>query len=159
MSLVFSALLEKPISKRRDSEAVQKAKILYASCMNESKWPDLKGTYTCYLCLQRQALLLSAELCEALCRCTGFALLDSTECKGSSTHIWSWLSKLRYKAWEISFTETSACQGTVKGHLSVEKDDKTGGVGVVPGKSEEPSDEILILTLSRACCSAASTFV
>lgn len=29
-----------------------------------------------------------------------------------------------------------------------------GGVGVVPGKSEEPSDEILTLTLSRARCSA-----
>lgn len=41
---VFSALLEKPISKRRDSEAVQKAKILYASCMNESKWIDLRRT-------------------------------------------------------------------------------------------------------------------
>lgn len=37
MSILFSALLEKPISKRQDSEAVQKAKILYASCMNESK--------------------------------------------------------------------------------------------------------------------------
>lgn len=36
-SILFSALLEKPISKRQDSEAVQKAKILYASCMNESK--------------------------------------------------------------------------------------------------------------------------
>lgn len=35
--LFFSALLEKPISKRRDTEAVQKAKILYASCMNEGK--------------------------------------------------------------------------------------------------------------------------
>lgn len=33
----FTALLEKPLSKRRDSEAVQKAKTLYASCMNESK--------------------------------------------------------------------------------------------------------------------------
>lgn len=45
MLLLFSALLEKPISKRRDSEAVQKAKILYASCMNEGKWPDLRGTH------------------------------------------------------------------------------------------------------------------
>uniref|UniRef100_A0ACB8FI95 Uncharacterized protein n=1 Tax=Sphaerodactylus townsendi TaxID=933632 RepID=A0ACB8FI95_9SAUR len=31
------ALLEKPLSKRRDSEAAQKAKILYSSCINENK--------------------------------------------------------------------------------------------------------------------------
>ncbi|NWS38720.1 PHEX Metalloendopeptidase, partial [Probosciger aterrimus] len=37
VDLKLKALLEKPISKRRDSEAVQKAKILYASCMNENK--------------------------------------------------------------------------------------------------------------------------
>uniref|UniRef100_A0A8B9DZD2 Phosphate regulating endopeptidase homolog X-linked n=1 Tax=Anser cygnoides TaxID=8845 RepID=A0A8B9DZD2_ANSCY len=37
VDLKLKALLEKPISKRQDSEAVQKAKILYASCMNEKK--------------------------------------------------------------------------------------------------------------------------
>nr|XP_006128821.1 phosphate-regulating neutral endopeptidase isoform X2 [Pelodiscus sinensis] len=37
VDLKLKALLEKPISKRRDSEAVQKAKILYSSCMNENK--------------------------------------------------------------------------------------------------------------------------
>uniref|UniRef100_A0A8C9EIP0 Phosphate regulating endopeptidase homolog X-linked n=1 Tax=Pavo cristatus TaxID=9049 RepID=A0A8C9EIP0_PAVCR len=37
VDLKLKALLEKPISKRQDSEAVQKAKILYASCMNENK--------------------------------------------------------------------------------------------------------------------------
>ncbi|NWY03936.1 PHEX Metalloendopeptidase, partial [Nothoprocta ornata] len=37
VDLKLKALLEKPISKRRDTEAVQKAKILYASCMNEHK--------------------------------------------------------------------------------------------------------------------------
>lgn len=106
ISFVFSALLEKPISKRRDSEAVQKAKTLYASCMNESKWPDLRGTRMCYLCLKRQAFLLTAELCEALCRCTGFADLDSTECRGSATHFCGWLSRLRYtKAQEVSLRD------------------------------------------------------
>lgn len=39
---LFSALLEKPLSKRRDSEATQKAKIFYISCMNESKYLALK---------------------------------------------------------------------------------------------------------------------
>lgn len=33
----FVALLEKSVSRRRDIEAVQKAKILYSSCMNESE--------------------------------------------------------------------------------------------------------------------------
>jgi hypothetical protein len=33
----FLALLEKSVSRRRDTEAVQKAKILYSSCMNESE--------------------------------------------------------------------------------------------------------------------------
>uniref|UniRef100_A0A8C3RSP7 Phosphate regulating endopeptidase homolog X-linked n=2 Tax=Chelydra serpentina TaxID=8475 RepID=A0A8C3RSP7_CHESE len=37
VDLKLKALLQKPISKRRDSEAVQKAKILYSSCMNENK--------------------------------------------------------------------------------------------------------------------------
>ncbi|XP_074839475.1 phosphate-regulating neutral endopeptidase PHEX [Carettochelys insculpta] len=37
VDLKLKALLEKPISKRRDSEAVQKAKILYSSCMNDNK--------------------------------------------------------------------------------------------------------------------------
>ncbi|XP_060626085.2 phosphate-regulating neutral endopeptidase PHEX [Anolis sagrei] len=37
VDLKLKALLEKPLSKRRDSEAVQKAKILYNSCMNENK--------------------------------------------------------------------------------------------------------------------------
>ncbi|KAJ7319550.1 hypothetical protein JRQ81_019061 [Phrynocephalus forsythii] len=37
VDLKLKALLEKPLSKRRDNEAVQKAKILYASCMNENK--------------------------------------------------------------------------------------------------------------------------
>uniref|UniRef100_A0A8D0HV48 Phosphate regulating endopeptidase X-linked n=1 Tax=Sphenodon punctatus TaxID=8508 RepID=A0A8D0HV48_SPHPU len=37
VDLKLKALLERPISKRRDSEAIQKAKILYSSCMNESK--------------------------------------------------------------------------------------------------------------------------
>ncbi|XP_034972039.1 phosphate-regulating neutral endopeptidase PHEX isoform X2 [Zootoca vivipara] len=37
VDLKLKALLEKPLSKRRDSEAVQKAKILYSSCMNENK--------------------------------------------------------------------------------------------------------------------------
>ncbi|XP_067401393.1 phosphate-regulating neutral endopeptidase PHEX [Emydura macquarii macquarii] len=37
VDLKLKALLEKPISKRRDSEAIQKAKILYSSCMNENK--------------------------------------------------------------------------------------------------------------------------
>ncbi|XP_013908535.1 PREDICTED: phosphate-regulating neutral endopeptidase-like [Thamnophis sirtalis] len=35
VDLKLKALLEKPLSKRRDNEAVQKAKILYSSCMNE----------------------------------------------------------------------------------------------------------------------------
>nr|XP_020644827.1 phosphate-regulating neutral endopeptidase [Pogona vitticeps] len=38
VDLKLKALLEKPLSKRRDNEAVQKAKILYSSCMNESKY-------------------------------------------------------------------------------------------------------------------------
>ncbi|XP_006033986.1 phosphate-regulating neutral endopeptidase [Alligator sinensis] len=37
VDLKLKELLEKPLSRRRDSEAVQKAKILYASCMNENK--------------------------------------------------------------------------------------------------------------------------
>uniref|UniRef100_A0A8C6XM66 Phosphate regulating endopeptidase X-linked n=1 Tax=Naja naja TaxID=35670 RepID=A0A8C6XM66_NAJNA len=37
VDLKLKALLEKPLSKRRDNEAVQKAKILYSSCMNENK--------------------------------------------------------------------------------------------------------------------------
>uniref|UniRef100_A0A8C4VLW0 Phosphate regulating endopeptidase X-linked n=1 Tax=Gopherus evgoodei TaxID=1825980 RepID=A0A8C4VLW0_9SAUR len=37
VDLKLKALLQKPISKRRDSEAVQKAKILYSSCMNDNK--------------------------------------------------------------------------------------------------------------------------
>ncbi|XP_039376865.1 phosphate-regulating neutral endopeptidase PHEX isoform X2 [Mauremys reevesii] len=37
VDLKLKALLQKSISKRRDSEAVQKAKILYSSCMNENK--------------------------------------------------------------------------------------------------------------------------
>uniref|UniRef100_A0A8C8R540 Phosphate regulating endopeptidase homolog X-linked n=1 Tax=Pelusios castaneus TaxID=367368 RepID=A0A8C8R540_9SAUR len=37
VDLKLKVLLEKPISKRRDSEATQKAKILYSSCMNENK--------------------------------------------------------------------------------------------------------------------------
>ncbi|XP_060090055.1 phosphate-regulating neutral endopeptidase PHEX [Heteronotia binoei] len=37
VDLKLKVLLEKPLSKRRDSEAVQKAKILYSSCMNEHK--------------------------------------------------------------------------------------------------------------------------
>uniref|UniRef100_A0A4X2KZ37 Phosphate regulating endopeptidase X-linked n=1 Tax=Vombatus ursinus TaxID=29139 RepID=A0A4X2KZ37_VOMUR len=35
VDLKLKALLEKSISRRRDTEAIQKAKILYASCMNE----------------------------------------------------------------------------------------------------------------------------
>ncbi|XP_072471375.1 phosphate-regulating neutral endopeptidase PHEX isoform X1 [Notamacropus eugenii] len=35
VDLKLKALLEKSISKRRDTEAIQKAKILYSSCMNE----------------------------------------------------------------------------------------------------------------------------
>lgn len=37
VDLKIKALLEKPLSKRRDSEATQKAKIFYISCMNESQ--------------------------------------------------------------------------------------------------------------------------
>ncbi|KAM8976490.1 phosphate-regulating neutral endopeptidase PHEX [Pelodytes ibericus] len=37
VDLKIKALLEKPLSKRRDSEAVQKAKIFYISCMNETE--------------------------------------------------------------------------------------------------------------------------
>ncbi|KAM6447147.1 phosphate-regulating neutral endopeptidase PHEX [Liasis olivaceus] len=37
VDLKLKVLLEKPLSKRRDSEAVQKAKILYSSCMTENK--------------------------------------------------------------------------------------------------------------------------
>ncbi|CAH2220647.1 phosphate-regulating neutral endopeptidase [Pelobates cultripes] len=37
VDLKIKALLEKPISKRRDIEAVQKAKIFYMSCMNETE--------------------------------------------------------------------------------------------------------------------------
>ncbi|XP_068126122.1 phosphate-regulating neutral endopeptidase PHEX [Hyperolius riggenbachi] len=37
VDLKIKALLEKPLSKRRDSEAAQKAKILYISCMNETE--------------------------------------------------------------------------------------------------------------------------
>ncbi|XP_075054413.1 phosphate-regulating neutral endopeptidase PHEX [Mixophyes fleayi] len=36
VDLKIKALLEKPLSKRRDSEAAQKAKIFYMSCMNET---------------------------------------------------------------------------------------------------------------------------
>uniref|UniRef100_A0A8C5LK65 Phosphate regulating endopeptidase X-linked n=1 Tax=Leptobrachium leishanense TaxID=445787 RepID=A0A8C5LK65_9ANUR len=36
VDIKIKALLEKPISKRRDIEAVQKAKIFYNSCMNET---------------------------------------------------------------------------------------------------------------------------
>ncbi|XP_017899192.1 PREDICTED: phosphate-regulating neutral endopeptidase-like [Capra hircus] len=35
VDLKLKALLEKSISRRRDTEAIQKAKILYSSCMNE----------------------------------------------------------------------------------------------------------------------------
>ncbi|XP_074070354.1 phosphate-regulating neutral endopeptidase PHEX [Macrotis lagotis] len=35
VDLKLKALLEKSVSRRRDTEAIQKAKILYASCMNE----------------------------------------------------------------------------------------------------------------------------
>ncbi|XP_036602072.1 phosphate-regulating neutral endopeptidase PHEX [Trichosurus vulpecula] len=35
VDLKLKALLEKSLSRRRDTEAIQKAKILYASCMNE----------------------------------------------------------------------------------------------------------------------------
>lgn len=94
--------------------------------MRVSKWPDLRGTHMCYLCLTWQAFLPSAELCEALCGRTGFADLDSTECRGSSAHFWSWLLRLRYtKAQEVSLRDLSACQGTVKGYLLVQKDAKT----------------------------------
>ncbi|XP_069617574.1 phosphate-regulating neutral endopeptidase PHEX [Ranitomeya imitator] len=37
VDLKIKALLEKPISKRRDSEAAQKAKTFYNSCMNETE--------------------------------------------------------------------------------------------------------------------------
>lgn len=37
VDLKIKALLEKPLSKRRDSEATQKAKIFYISCMNETQ--------------------------------------------------------------------------------------------------------------------------
>ncbi|XP_053313249.1 phosphate-regulating neutral endopeptidase PHEX [Spea bombifrons] len=37
VDLKIKALLEKPLSKRRDIEAVQKAKIFYISCMNETQ--------------------------------------------------------------------------------------------------------------------------
>ncbi|KAM4795356.1 phosphate-regulating neutral endopeptidase PHEX [Rhinophrynus dorsalis] len=37
VDIKIKALLEKPISKRRDSEAVQKAKTFYISCMNETE--------------------------------------------------------------------------------------------------------------------------
>ncbi|XP_053562346.1 phosphate-regulating neutral endopeptidase PHEX isoform X1 [Bombina bombina] len=37
VDLKIKALLEKPLSKRRDSEAAQKAKIFYISCMNETE--------------------------------------------------------------------------------------------------------------------------
>ncbi|XP_069495334.1 phosphate-regulating neutral endopeptidase PHEX isoform X2 [Ambystoma mexicanum] len=36
VDLKLKALLERPISKRRDSEGIQKAKLLYMSCMNET---------------------------------------------------------------------------------------------------------------------------
>uniref|UniRef100_A0A6I8SNV7 Phosphate regulating endopeptidase homolog X-linked n=1 Tax=Xenopus tropicalis TaxID=8364 RepID=A0A6I8SNV7_XENTR len=37
VDLKLKALLEKPISKRRDSEAIQKVKTFYISCMNETQ--------------------------------------------------------------------------------------------------------------------------
>ncbi|XP_030058113.1 phosphate-regulating neutral endopeptidase PHEX [Microcaecilia unicolor] len=37
VDLKLKALLEKPVSKRRDIEAIQKAKVLYLSCMNETE--------------------------------------------------------------------------------------------------------------------------
>ncbi|XP_072284421.1 phosphate-regulating neutral endopeptidase PHEX [Pyxicephalus adspersus] len=41
VDLKMKALLEKPLSKRRDSEAAQKAKIFYISCMNETEIEDV----------------------------------------------------------------------------------------------------------------------
>ncbi|KAG8450602.1 hypothetical protein GDO86_003032 [Hymenochirus boettgeri] len=37
VDLKIKALLEKPVSKKRDSEAIQKAKTFYISCMNETQ--------------------------------------------------------------------------------------------------------------------------
>ncbi|XP_063811843.1 phosphate-regulating neutral endopeptidase PHEX [Pseudophryne corroboree] len=41
VDLKIKALLEKPLSKRRDSESAQKAKIFYKSCMNETEIEDV----------------------------------------------------------------------------------------------------------------------
>ncbi|KAM5179628.1 phosphate-regulating neutral endopeptidase PHEX [Mantella aurantiaca] len=41
VDLKIKALLEKPLSKRRDSEATQKAKIFYNSCMNETEIEEI----------------------------------------------------------------------------------------------------------------------
>ncbi|KAM9319451.1 phosphate-regulating neutral endopeptidase PHEX [Gastrophryne carolinensis] len=43
VDLKIKALLEKPLSKRRDSEAAQKAKIFYHSCMNETEIEEADG--------------------------------------------------------------------------------------------------------------------
>ncbi|XP_069060840.1 phosphate-regulating neutral endopeptidase PHEX [Pleurodeles waltl] len=109
VDLKLKVLLERPISKRRDTEAIQKAKILYQSCMNESgtekadtkpllnllkqsalRWPVLEsnigaeGTWSerKFNLLQTTALLRGLYSTSVFIR-----LYVAPDEKGSNTHI------------------------------------------------------------------------